>query len=119
VKIHQTTWAYYSERGSRPDPAAFPGPLAPVDDRPPVTVITGVGALENGRLAVRGAAADGGSVRSVRVNGKAARSVGANFSQWEAVLDGVSPGKIELTAIAEDDAGNVEKRPHRATFAVE
>jgi hypothetical protein len=119
VKIHQTTWAYYSETGSRPDPVAFPGPLAPVDDRPPVTVITGVGPLENGRLAVRGVAADGGSIRTVRVNGQAARSVGPNFSQWEVVLDRVVPGELEVTALSEDDAGNVEMRPHRARFAVE
>ena len=89
-----------------------------MDDRPPVTVITGVGPLENGRLAVRGAAADGGTIRAVRVNGQAARSVGPNYSQWEVVLERVAPGRIELTAVSEDDAGNVEKRPHRASFTV-
>jgi G8 domain len=118
VKFYQTTWAYYSETGARPDPTAFPEPLSPVDDRPPVTVITGVSALENGRLAVRGAAADGGSIKAVRVNGQAARSVGPNYSQWEVVLERVAPGVLELMAVSEDDAGNIEKRPHHASFTV-
>ena len=119
MKFYQTTWAYYSETGARPDPTAFPGPLVPVDDRPPVTVITGFGRkFHDGQLTVRGAAADGGSIRAVRVNGQAAKSVGPNYSQWEVVLERVSPGELELTAVSEDDAGNVEKLPHRAKISV-
>jgi hypothetical protein len=118
VKFYQTAWAYYGETGNRPDPREFPGPLAPVDDRPPVTVITSVGRLESGRLVVRGAAVDGGSIKVVRVNGQPARSAGPNYSQWEVVLERVAPGVLELCAQSEDEAGNVEKRPHRASFSV-
>ncbi len=116
VNLHRTTWAYYSETGTRPDPAAFPAPLEPVDDRAPVTVMTRIGRIEDGRLRVCGAAADGGTIRAVRVNGQPARSVGPNYSQWEVVLDRVVGAKVELTALSEDEAGNVEKNPHRVLF---
>ena len=118
VNVYQTTWAYYSETGARPDSVVFPAPLEPVDDRAPVTVITQVRPSEGGRLLVRGAAADGGTIRAVRVNGTAARSVGPNYSRWQVELVDVAPGVIELTAVSEDDAGNVEKTPHRMRFLV-
>jgi hypothetical protein len=92
---------------------AFPRPLDPVDDAPPATVITAVGWLGNGRLTVRGTTSDNGVVKYVRVNGREARSVGANFAQWEVVLDAVRPGVVKLAAGAGDAAGNVEKTPHR------
>jgi G8 domain len=94
---------------------AFPQPLDPVDDLPPATVITAVEWLGDGRLAVRGTTSDNGPVKCVRVNGRAARAVAPNFAQWEAVLDGVRPGAVELTAGAEDTAGNVEQTPHRCS----
>jgi hypothetical protein len=118
LNLRRTTWAYYSETGERPNPAAYPAPLDPVDDRPPVTVMTRIGPLKDGRLAVRGAAADGGAIRAVRVNGQPAESLGPNYSQWEVVLERVAPGELELTAVSEDDAGNVEKTPHRASITV-
>ena len=117
MNLYQTTWAYYSESGARPDPKLFPAPLEPVDDRPPVTVMTRIGPLNKGRLLVRGAAADGGTIRAVRVNGRLARALGPNYSQWEVVLESVAPGPLELTAISEDDAGNIEKIPHRISFS--
>ncbi len=118
VNVRRTNWAYYSETGNRPDPRAFPAPLEPVDDRAPVCVMTYIGPLENGRVIVRGAAADGGVVRLVRVNGVTARSVGPNYSQWEVVLERVVPGALALTAVSEDEAGNVEKNPHRMSITV-
>jgi G8 domain len=118
VDFHQTRWAYYSETGNRPNPMKFPAPLEPVDDRPPVTVMTYIGPLENGRLVVRGTAADGGTIRAVRVNGAMALPLGPNYSQWEAVLERVAAGTLELTAISEDEAGNVEKNPHRSSILV-
>ncbi len=118
VNVFQTVWAYYAETGVRPNPKAYPGPLEPVDDRPPVTVVTQVGPLREGKVVVRGAAADGGTIRAVRVNGQTARSLGPNYSQWEVVLERISPGVLELSALAEDDAGNIEKNPHRATLVV-
>ena len=47
-----------------------------------------------------------------------ARSLGPNYSQWEVVLERVAPGAFELTAASEDEAGNVEKNPHRMSIMV-
>lgn len=86
----------------------FPKLLDPVDDLPPTTVITHVGRTTDGKLLVRGATADNGTVKRVVVNGKEAKSVGTNFSEWEIVLENAS----RVQAHGEDEAGNVEKRPH-------
>jgi hypothetical protein len=84
------------------------GPLAPVDDLPPVTVITHVH-TDGTVMTVRGTTSDNGTVKRVLVNGREAKAVRDNFAEWAVTLEG-SPG--ELRAHAEDAAGNVEKRPH-------
>jgi hypothetical protein len=94
---------------------AFPQLLGPVDDLPPATVITHVGRAEGGKVVVRGSTSDNGTIKTVRVNGREARSVGANFAEWEVVLDDVRSGELKLEAQAEDAAGNIEKRPHVLT----
>jgi hypothetical protein len=90
----------------------FPTLLDPVDDYPPVTVITHTRRAEKGTVIVRGTTADNGTVKRVIVNGKEARSVTGNFLEWEVTLEGVPNGKLKLAAHAEDAAGNVEQRPH-------
>ena len=89
--------------------------LDPVDDLPPTTVITHV-RREGSKLVVRGTAADNGDIKRVTVNGVEAKSVSANFAEWEAAIE-AGKGEAELTAGAEDAAGNVEKRPHVITVA--
>ena len=86
----------------------IPELLTPVDDLPPTTVITHVLRTAGNKLLVRGTTADNGDVKRVLVNGAEARSVGANFAEWEATVD---MGR-EVRAHAEDAAGNVEPRPH-------
>jgi hypothetical protein len=113
LTIYQTTWAFYDETGTRPDSSAFPAPLDPVDDQPPVTMMTRVGPWRDGRLVVRGASADDGTIKCVRVNGQSARALGPNYSQWEVELLAPARGPLALTAAAEDSAGNVERIPHR------
>jgi hypothetical protein len=95
----------------------FPKLLDPVDDLPPVTVITHV-RPEGDRIVVRGTVADNGTVTKVLVNDHAARALSANFAEWEVILTGIRPGELKLAAHAEDAAGNVEKRPHELTVAV-
>jgi hypothetical protein len=85
---------------------AFPQQPAIVDDLPPATVITNV-VKKDGKLVVRGTTADNGPVKKVTVNGKEAKSLAANYSEWEVTLDAAA----ELKALAEDAAGNVEKTP--------
>jgi hypothetical protein len=56
---------------------------------------------------------DNGNVRRVVVNGRDARSVAPGFLEWEATVDPQPGGPAAtITALAEDDAGNVEPRPH-------
>jgi len=102
--------------GQRPDQRVYPAPLDPVDDRPPVTVMTYIGPVRGGHVVVRGATADDGTVKSVRVNGREARQLGPNFLEWEAVVEEPSASPMTFTAIAQDAAGNVEPAHHRATI---
>jgi hypothetical protein len=104
--------------GAPPLPPDYPKPLAPVDDLPPITVITHVRPTAPGTLVVRGTTSDNGAVAKVTVNGRPARALRDNFAEWEAVLKDVSPGDVKLTAQAEDAAGNVEKRPHVSVVKV-
>jgi hypothetical protein len=89
----------------------FPKLLDPVDDLPPATVITHV-RIAGDKLLVRGTTTDNGTVKRVLVNGREARAVAANFAEWETILDRVPSSELNLSAYAEDAAGNVEKRPH-------
>jgi hypothetical protein len=86
-------------------------PLEPIDDLPPITVITHVaGSASDRKLTVRGVTSDNGTVTKVLVNGAAARATRPNFAAWEITIDRPRTGRIE--AHAEDAAGNVEKRGH-------
>ena len=87
--------------------AAFPAFPNPIDDLPPVTVVTQV-IRKDGRLYVCGTCIDNGPVKRVAVNGQGAKATAANFAEWEIELDGDAT-KVE--AKAEDMAGNVEKTP--------
>jgi hypothetical protein len=95
----------------------FPKLLDPVDDLPPATVITSV-KVEGTRVVVRGTVSDNGNVKKVLVNGREARALAANFTEWEVVLTGIEPGELRLAAHAEDIAGNVEGSPHERTVAI-
>jgi hypothetical protein len=91
--------------------ADFPAPLDPVDDLPPATVITDVLRSPSGQLTIRGTTSDSGAVKRVTVNGQEARTLRPNYAQWEIVLTAPETG-VALKALAEDAAGNVEKRAH-------
>jgi len=112
LRVHHSRWAYFAETGTRPKPTGFPAPLAPIDDRPPVTVVTRITLQGDGRLLVQGVTADDGDVRSVRVNGRSARPVAPNYSQWEVLLEGSDAKASSLVACAQDAAGNAEPIPH-------
>ncbi|HYT89226.1 MAG TPA: G8 domain-containing protein [Gemmataceae bacterium] len=96
----------------------FPKGPVPVDDLPPTTIITHIRDIGDGKLLVRGTAADNGKVLRVVVNGTEARALRSNFAEWEAVLTGVRPGALTLTASALDAAGNVEELPHERVVRV-
>ncbi|MHC5538884.1 G8 domain-containing protein, partial [Singulisphaera rosea] len=102
---------------SKPDDMAF---LTPTDDLPPSTAITTVvlaktNGSPTGRLLVRGSCADDYTVKRVTVNDIEARPLRPNFAQWEVEIDAPNGA---ITALAEDDAGNLEKMPHVLTFGM-
>jgi hypothetical protein len=105
-------YAFVSPNGPPNKEADYPRPLAPTDDLPPITVITHVKPLGDGKLSVRGTCSDNGEVKKVMVNGQAAKAARPGFAEWEVVLTGVRPGDVKVMAHAEDSAGNVEKTPH-------
>lgn len=90
----------------------FPQLLDPVDDLPPITVITHI-RQANSKLLVRGTTTDNGTVKRVLVNGREAKALRPNFAEWEIEMEGTQP---KLTAHAEDAAGNVEGRGHELAF---
>jgi hypothetical protein len=104
--------------GEAPDERRYPAPLDPVDDRPPVTLITRIGRPRNGQIVIRGVSVDEGPVRSVQVNGRAARSLDSDFLQWESLIDVSAGGPFTVTAAAVDAAGNSEETPHRLTIVL-
>ena len=73
--------------GQRPEEAEFPKPLTPVDDLPPVAIITYTGKPDRGKMLVRGVASAPGEVSRVEVNGHAAKALRPNFAEWEVWLD--------------------------------
>jgi hypothetical protein len=102
----------FQPKGTTPVEASFPKPLDPLDDLPPVTVITHVQRVKGDKLLVRGTTSDNGEVRKVTVNGQPSRSLGRGFAEWEIELPATVGNEMCLTALAEDAAGNVEPRPH-------
>jgi G8 domain len=90
----------------------FPKLLDPVDDLPPVTVITRIIPQKNGKLLVKGTASDNGAITKVLVNGQNATPLRPNFAEWQATVE----ARGEVIAHAEDAAGNVEKTPHRVMW---
>jgi hypothetical protein len=104
-----TRYAFFLSAPNRDDD--YPKPLVPVDDQPPVTVITHVGKAKGG-LVVRGTASDNGVIKRVLVNGQEAHTLAPNFAEWEVVLENPGSTVARLSAHAEDAAGNIEKLPH-------
>ena len=94
----------------------FPKLLDPVDEMMPGTIITHVKSTGPGTVLVRGTTTDNGTVTKVLVNGKQAKALQPNFAQWEARLTDVGDGPVRIEAFAEDEAGNVEKAPHRVKW---
>ncbi|MCO6459608.1 MAG: G8 domain-containing protein [Pirellulaceae bacterium] len=89
----------------------FPELLQPTDDQPPATVILGV-QRSGGKLIVQGVSHDDGQVRQVQVNGMPAEMTTATpgVTDWRIELD--AGQTATLSALAVDDAGNIELTPH-------
>jgi hypothetical protein len=90
--------------------------LNPIDDLPPITVITDV-RKQGGKLIVRGTTSDSGNLKHILVNGQEARLLD-NYGNWEASLSNNTRGVVSLKAHAEDAAGNTEHTAHQVTVVV-
>jgi hypothetical protein len=90
----------------------FPRLLEPIDDLPPVTIITSVTKAKGG-LIIRGISQDNGDIALVRVNSVLAATVASSpgIIDWEAIIR--ARGVTDVTARAVDRAGNAEKKGHR------
>jgi hypothetical protein len=97
---------------------AFPLPLVPSDDLPPITVITSTTKEGADRLTVRGVTSDNGVVKRVVVSEREVHPLSDNFAEWEITLENVQPGTLALMAWAEDAAHNSERHPHQMTITV-
>jgi len=86
----------------------FPTLLDPVDDLPPITVITHT-LKQGGKLLVRGSVTDNGDVQQVVVNGQSAQLT-AQTGEWQIELAAETKA---LSAHSTDAAGNVEKLAHK------
>lgn len=90
----------------------FPQLLDPVDDLPPVTLITSATVQKDGKVRVTGITHDNGEIAAVLVNGQPAKMAAAQagLADWELTLSSPETGKI--IAVATDKAGNVESAGH-------
>jgi hypothetical protein len=86
--------------------------LEPIDDLPPVTVITRVEPTSPGLLRVSGVTSDNYDVKQVLVNGRLVRATAENHAEWEVELPLPETSRLRLAAHAEDREGNVELMPH-------
>jgi len=104
-------WTGGDARAAAATGVPFPQLLAPVDDLPPATLITGIRA-DGARRVVRGVSHDNGEVAAVTVNGRPATitSQHAGVADWVVTLDAPADGRY--AAAATDRAGNSELTPH-------
>ncbi|MEQ9070277.1 MAG: hypothetical protein RLO18_26320, partial [Gimesia chilikensis] len=91
--------------------------LEPIDDLPPVTVITHIEPQQSGQVLVRGVTSDNYDVKQVKVNEQPVRATAENFQEWEIVLPVPESGNLRLVTSAEDMKGNQEMLPHQVNYS--
>ena len=89
----------------------WPKLLDPIDDLPPVTVITSI-RRDGGTLVIRGISHDNGEIVAIHVNSQQVqlKTSHAGVTDWSVEMTAPRDGK--LTASAIDDAGNAEQTAH-------
>ena len=94
----------------------FPQILDPVDDLPPVTVITSI-RRSNDQLILTGVATDNGDIAGINVLQTKARIVHkeAGVVDWQVIIPMPRNGQVVANSI--DAAGNVEQTGHRLVIA--
>jgi hypothetical protein len=111
-EVHSRAF-YHPWGGEESVTVSYDENLEPTDDLPPATVITGVFPHPaTGGLRVVGTTSDSGPVKEVLVNGFAATLTTPNYATWEAVVALTASGGRAIRAWGQDQAGNLEPRPH-------
>lgn len=87
-----------TRKGAPPIEADFPKPLDPIDDQPPLVIVT---SAADGRI--QGAAVDEGGIKNLTCNGKPVQSKRSQYLEWEAIVPRATK---EIVIAAEDKAGN-------------
>lgn len=105
----------WGENASRANQLRY---LDPVDDAPPLTVITGWQWQGPERVKVTGIAVDNETVQSVTVDGKSATLKPGLVTEWAQELDAPG-GQVEVIAGAVDAKENRELTPHRLRLSHE
>jgi hypothetical protein len=90
--------------------------LVPVDDLPPVSIITHV-IPDGDSVTVRGTSSDNNDIKEVLINGKPVRPLRPNFAEWEVEFHGVDAARQPMTVATSDSAGNTEALPRHAPTA--
>jgi hypothetical protein len=109
--IHNPLSMGYVPSRDEADRGAFRGLSSFRDDMPPVTMMTSV--VRDGNIVrIQGSVADTSDVKSVTVNGLAARSTRDGFAEWELTLDAPAGTPLTLSASSVDVNGLAEKTPH-------
>jgi hypothetical protein len=105
-------WTGPEARAAIVNNVPFPALLAPRDDVPPATMITGVQVVGKKHV-IFGTSHDNGEIKAVTVNGQAAEILTqqAGVADWTITLDPPADGLFR--ALATDHAGNTEQMPHR------
>lgn len=93
-----TPHASETRKGTLPNEANYPRPLDPIDDQPPLVIVTSV---TKGRI--RGASVDAGGIRLLTCNGQPVQSVRGQYLEWETI---VPLGTKEIVIEAHDESGN-------------
>lgn len=90
---------------------AWPQLLDPTDDLPPSTIIMSV-RREGDKTVIHGLSHDNGTIVSVKANGVPAEIASQQHGVADWTVTVPTPADGVISALATDEAGNVEKTPH-------
>lgn len=93
--------------------------LEPVDDLPPITVITRVEPVSSHSVRVTGVTSDNFDVAQVTVNDLPVISREGNYQEWEILLPVPESRQIRLVAQGKDAEGNQELLPHTLDYVLQ
>lgn len=109
---------FFPTGGTRPgihmdDGRPFYPATRPVDDFPPITLVTDAIEAADGTIRVSGVAVDNGTIDKVYINGAVAAEGNSGLVDWTFDVSINNKGEPALSVFAVDEAGNTEQTPHQ------